>query len=83
MPYAPQQNWSLYEASTQASDIAWLRALTSQERFSLYENLFDTIWAAKQNLGNWEQLDAWNWRQKVVLRLRMVDAYRKLDLIQS
>jgi len=77
---APQNDWSFYEAKTRDSDAAWSRDLSTTERFDLYANLFNTFWNARQSLpGNWERLDSQRWQEKLELRRKMVDIFRKLD----
>ncbi len=77
----PQQDWAAYEARTAQSDANWIRGLAIKDRYDLYEDLFGIIWAARRGRGNWEQLDRWNWHQKFAIRLRSVEAFRKLDQI--
>jgi hypothetical protein len=77
---APQHDWSFYEAKTRDSDAAWIRGLSTKERFDLYASLFNTLWNARQNLpGDWERLDNQRWQEKLELRRKMVEALRKLD----
>ena len=77
---APQHDWSFYESKTQASDAECARNLTFAERFALYASLFNMIWNSRQNLsGNWEQSERERWEEKLEVRRRMVDAFRKLD----
>jgi hypothetical protein len=77
---APQHDWSFYEAKTRTSDAECLRGLTTAERFALYASLYNTIWNARQNLpGDWERLERQRWEEKLEIRRRMVDAFRKLD----
>jgi hypothetical protein len=79
MAFAPQQNWQMLDRIALASDSEWVRSLTPSDRFAIYADLFDMIWEARGNRGNWERLDEWNWRQKLALRLRMVEAFKKPD----
>ena len=77
---APQQNWPYYNARAQASDAEWLRAMTPAERFAVYADVFNTLWVARQKVeGNWVRLDQQRWESKLAMRLRMVDAFAKLD----
>ena len=75
----PQQDWSLYESLAHESDVAWVRGLTLQSRFAIYEDLFSVIWNGRRDRGNWERLDRWNWDQKLAGRQRLVEAFAKLD----
>lgn len=78
MGFAPQHDWQAYETVTAKSDAAWLRSLSAEDKFAIYADMFNLIWAARQGQG-WEQLEKWAWEEKLALRKRMVDAYRKLD----
>jgi hypothetical protein len=75
----PKQDWDAYEVRARKTDAAWLRSLTPNERFTLYQDLFGLVCAARHVPGNWERLDRWSWQQKLALRVRLVDAYRKRD----
>lgn len=77
---APQQDWRAYELLTRASDAAWVRGLTLNDRFDLYSDLFSIVWEAQQQRDN-TRLDQWNWDQKVATRLRTVEAFAKMDLL--
>jgi len=76
---APQQDWSLYRAMTEPSAAAWDRALTPQARFEIYADLFDFLHEARRGRGDWARLEQWEWDQKLAIRLRVVDALRRLD----
>jgi hypothetical protein len=75
----PKQNWSLYEAWTRQHDVDWLRGLSLQDRFAIYEDLFNVIWTARGNSSDWARLDRRSWHQKLAIRLRQVEAFSKLD----
>jgi hypothetical protein len=76
---APQQDWAYYEARCRASEIAWMRSLTPQEKFALYADLFNLIWSARRQPGDWQRLDDWAWRKKLALRDQQVHAFAQLD----
>jgi hypothetical protein len=77
---APRQDWAFYEERARSADQAWLRSLTPQEGFVLYADMFNLIWKARRSLkGDWGRLDEWRWREKLALRLRMVEAFWKRD----
>jgi len=80
---APQQNWKLYEAMTAESDAARQRSLTVQQKYELYCDMFNLMWAARSGPGNWERLDQWRWEEKLKLRRRMVEAFAKLDQLRN
>jgi hypothetical protein len=79
MPFAPQHDWSTYEALTRAENAIWIRALSPLDRFHLYEDMFNLIWASRQMPGDWDRLDHWRWQQKRAERMRQVEAFTKLD----
>jgi hypothetical protein len=79
MANAPRQDWTAYRKRVKQCDAAWLRALSTDERFALYADLFDMIWEARGNRGMGERLESWSWNQKVASRLRQVRAFAKLD----
>jgi hypothetical protein len=79
----PQQDWAAYKALTAESDAAWVRGLTTSERFALYADLFDMVHNARRGPGDWERLDRWAWEQKLAIRLKLVDAFAKLDQLRS
>jgi len=81
MSIAPQQDWAACAAWTADEEAAWIRALGTSDRFTIYADLFGVIWTARQNSGqgDWEKLDRWSWQQKLVIRLRCVEAYKRLD----
>ena len=77
---APRHDWSFYESQTLAGDAAYVRNLSTAERFELYASLFNTLWNARLSLpGDWERLDRQHWQEKLAMRLRMVDDFHKLD----
>jgi hypothetical protein len=77
---APRQDWAFFEERARPVEAAWLRGLTTDERFALYNDMFNVIWQARRNLeGDWERLDDLRWQQKLALRLRMVEAFQKMD----
>jgi hypothetical protein len=73
-----QQDWATYEALAAESDKAWLRALMPQDKFAIYNDLFTILWNARRE-GDWERLEAWAWEQKLAMRLKFVEAFRKRD----
>ena len=80
MSFAPQQDWCYVESRSRASEAARLRAMTPNERFAVYADLFNALWAARQKIPrDWKRLDQWRWEEKLALRRRMVEAFTKLD----
>jgi hypothetical protein len=75
----PQQDWSYYEAVTNREERAWLRGLSPQDRFAIYEDMFNVIWTAPRTPIEIERLERLRWEQKLSVRLRLVEAFTKLD----
>jgi hypothetical protein len=79
---APRQNWAMYEALAREENAQWIRRMSPQERFAIYEDLFNVIWNARRDPQEAERLERWRWEQKLALRLRAVEAFSKLDQIR-
>jgi len=80
MVVVPQQDWSYVESRSRETEAARLHAMTPAERFAVYADMYNTLWAARQNVpGDWERLDQWRWEEKLAVRRRMVEAFSKLD----
>jgi hypothetical protein len=75
---APRQDWRAYAERARASDAAWIRGLTLNDRFDLYSDLFGIIWEAQHEWEN-PRLERWNWDRKVAMRLRLVEAFGEMD----
>jgi len=43
MATVPQQNWTIDEQLTKRENAEWVRALSPQQRFAIYADLFDVI----------------------------------------
>jgi hypothetical protein len=78
---APRQDWEAYRRLAAASDAAWVRGLSPSERFDLYADLFDIIWKAPRDPAQWERLERARWDAKLAIRLRLVDAFMRMDEI--
>ena len=76
---APQHDWAYYESRCRSSDEAWLRSLTPQEKFDLYADMFNVLWIARSQEGDWQRLDDWAWREKLAIRKRQLDAFARQD----
>lgn len=80
MATAPQQNWSYYDSRVQPVDADWLRSLSVEERFQLYNGLYSVLLQGRRTMpGDWDRLDQFQWAEKLKLRRRMVEAFSKLD----
>jgi hypothetical protein len=83
MHVVPQQDWSYYEDRVRNIDAAWLRSLTFDKRFALYNDMFNLLWSARHDMpGDWARLDQHHWEEKISLRRRMVEACAKMDQMQ-
>jgi hypothetical protein len=84
MSDAPKQDWVYYELQCCESDAQRLRTMTPADRFALTADLFNLQWIARQQApGRWQRLDERRWQEKIALRKRMADAYKKLDTWRS
>jgi hypothetical protein len=79
MVTAPQQNWQLVDKLSHAEDVAWLRSLTSQERFTLYEGLLSLVGNSTLSSDALERLECRRWEDKLSIRRKFVEAFQKLD----
>lgn len=84
MSFAPQNNWPAYREMTRSSDEHWVRNLSLEERFTLYADLFNSLWRARQDSqgitpADRDRLDRWNWERKRSERDRQVQAFLKRD----
>jgi hypothetical protein len=79
---APQRDWDFYAQQSQAADVAWLRTLTVDDRFALYQSMFNAVWNARSNAPPNDRLEHWSWQQKLELRLQQVDAFARLDRLR-
>ena len=80
MPIAPQQDWAHYEGRSQESDAERLRTMSPQEKFAVYADMFNILWTARQKIpGDWKRLEEHRWQEKLAIRQRMVESFRKLD----
>jgi hypothetical protein len=80
---APNHDWALLETRAAASDRAWLQGLSAADKFALYCSLYRMAGAAPRDADAQRRLDQWAWDQKLALRLRLVDAFQKLDHLHS
>ena len=79
---ASRQDWSKYETLLRKENEAWFRGMTPQERFAIYEDLFNVIWNGRRDAQDSGRLDQWRWDQKLAQRARMIDAFTKLDQVR-
>jgi hypothetical protein len=80
MVFAPQQDWSYVESRSRQSEAARLRAMGPADRFAVYADMYNLLWAARRKIsGDWQRLDQRRWKEKLAMRLRMVEAFTKRD----
>lgn len=82
MPFAPQQNWELYRTLTEQSHREYLRSLTTDERFRLYEDMYQIV-CTNRDPEEWRRLEQRGWEQKLALRKRMIEAFTAMDKRKS
>jgi hypothetical protein len=80
---APQHDWRFYEDLTRQTDAAWIRGLSASERFTIYADLFNMIWQARQTARFSDRLEERRWQQKLEIRESAVNAFAKLDQFRS
>jgi hypothetical protein len=84
MGFAPQHDWTYLEGLVQPYDAASLAAMTPAERFCVYADLYNSLWAGRQRVqGDWAKLDEVRWQEKLAQRRRMVEAFTKLDRLRG
>jgi hypothetical protein len=81
MADVPRQDWAYYEAKTAAEEAAWIRGLTPNDRFALYQDMFRIVWGPDRDPAVRQRLEDWAWQEKLAMRLRFVEAFHKLDEI--
>lgn len=88
MTFAPQQNWKIYdEAIRDAQEMrkqAQNTPLTMEEKLNRYASYFDVLHQARRELQtgsdlNWGKAQELLWREKIALRLRLLNIFRALD----
>ena len=78
MSFAPQQDWELYRSLTEKLQQEYLRHLTVDQRFQLYQDMYRVVCDGRDR-DEWLRLEQRRWEQKLALRQRMVDAFSKMD----
>ena len=81
MTFAPKHDWNFYEQSVSAFDRNKAHSRTPEERFSIYEDYFDTLAEAKKGIGNLIAMKKDRLHEKIGLHERMVKAYLAMDKI--
>lgn len=88
MHFAPQQNWKIYDEAVRDAQEMRKQAQntppTMEEKLSRYASYFDVLHQARRELQagsdlNWDKAQELRWREKLVLRLRLLNIFRALD----
>jgi len=78
MSFAPQQNWDLYRSLTDKHQREFLRNLTVDQRFQLYQDMYRVVCVGRDD-DEWRRLEQRRWEEKLASRLRMVEAFAAMD----
>jgi hypothetical protein len=76
---APQQDWSLYRELTRNESVGWIRDLTPQRRFEIYDDFYKQISKVRRDPSEWVRLENWRWEKKLAQRFHMIEAFKNLD----
>lgn len=79
MTFAPKHDWNFYEQSVSTFDRNKSHSRTPEERFSVYEDYFDTLIEMKKGIGNQIAHRTYRWQKKIVLRESLIEAYLAMD----
>ena len=81
MTFAPKHDWNFYEQSVSTFDRNKAHLRTPEERFSIYEDYFDTLVEMKKGIGNQIAERSDRWQKKIALRDKLLKAYLAMDQI--
>lgn len=81
MSFAPQQNWDLYRSLTEKHQRDYLRNLTVDQRFHLYQDMYRIVCHGRDK-DEWRRLEQRRWERKLALRLRMIKAFAAMDKLK-
>lgn len=76
---APRQDWAFYDAAVRPHELERLGRMTPAEKFALYEDMFELVTAGRIGTEEWARLEEMRWQEKLRIRNKMVEAFRKLD----
>lgn len=77
------KTWRWYKARSREERVRWLRGLTPEQSFALYEDLYRIGAAQQDDSPGWRRLEQRRWEEKLALRLKLVRAFQALDRIRS
>ena len=81
MTFAPRHDWDFYEQSVSTFDRNKAHSRTPEERYSIYEDYFDTLVEMKKGIGNQIAERSERWQKKIALRDKLLKAYLAMDQI--
>jgi hypothetical protein len=79
MSFAPQQNWTAYRALTKEADRQHARSLTVEQRFALYEALFEAVCCGLEPSPGRDRAEQRRWTEKLAMRRRLNEIYKTAD----
>ena len=74
-----QQDWDYLENLRREKHAEWLRNLSPHEAFAIAEELFELAQQQRDDSSGWKHLEANRRKEKTEIRLKMRDAFLKLD----
>jgi len=77
------ETWQWYEERCREDRIRWLRGLTPEESFALYEELYRMGAGQQDGSPGWRRLEQRHWEEKLASRLKLVRAFQALDRSRS
>lgn len=79
MSFAPQQDWAVYQQLTKSVDCAHARSLTTEQKFALYEDLYQLAGSRAEDPVATAKLDKQRWQKKLVLRQELNRIFQAVD----
>lgn len=74
-----RHDWNFYEQRCQTQHARWLRSLTPEESFVLYQELHRLTRAQADGSPGWQRLQEKRWEEKVAIRHKLHEAFARLD----
>ena len=75
MAFAPQHDWETYDSIVSKHELKRQLAMTPQEKFERYANLFNMLHAAKPNRSWDHPAEVQRWKEKLEIRMRYLNAF--------
>jgi len=77
MAFAPQHDWETYDSIVSKHELKRQLAMTPQEKFERYANLFNLVHSAKARRTCDHPAEQQRWKDKLNNRMRWVKAFSK------